>query len=123
MLSGQAYSVVEGAAIRHQRGRGENAMAVRFHDSFIHVLRETEVVGVYHQLFARGQNSLSWILRNFLGLARMSFISACISRVAAFSVSYSCGLTTNCPSAPCPELMRSTVEFSFDTSEFNWVWS
>jgi hypothetical protein len=32
---------------------------MRLDDAFVHVLRESEVVRVHHQLFARGQNSLS----------------------------------------------------------------
>ena len=45
-----AHRVVKGVAVGHQRGRGENAAAVRLHDAFVHVRREAEIVGIDHQL-------------------------------------------------------------------------
>ncbi len=38
--------VVKRGAIGHESGRGENAAAVRFDNSFIDIRRETEIVGV-----------------------------------------------------------------------------
>src|SRR5436305_1602010 len=82
-------NAVEPAAHQSERvaGGGEDAVAVRLDNAFVDVRREAEIVRVHHQLFACYQNSLSWMVRNFLGFARMSFISDCISRVAPLSVS------------------------------------
>ena len=54
-----AHGVVKGRAGGHQRGRGENAVAVRFDDSLIHVAREAEVVGVdnYTSLHLRSEQA------------------------------------------------------------------
>ena len=52
-LARQPHRVLEGLAVGHQRGRGQNAVAVRFHDARVHVRREAEIVRVHHQLFAR----------------------------------------------------------------------
>ena len=79
--------VVEGLAVGHQGGGGEDAAAVRFHDAFVDVGRETEIVRVDHQLFSGAQNRVSRMVRNFLGLARMSFASDWNSRVAPLSES------------------------------------
>src|SRR5580704_6407343 len=80
-LARQPYRIVEGCAIGHQRSGGENTAAVRVHNSAVHIGGETEIVRVDYQLFARTQNICSWIVRNFLGLARMSFTSDCASAV------------------------------------------
>ena len=52
MLAGQAHSIVECRAVRHQRGGGQDAVAMRLHDAFVHVRREAEIVRVHYQLFA-----------------------------------------------------------------------
>ena len=81
----QPHGVFKGFAVGHQRGGGQNAAAVRFHDALVDVRRETEIVGIHHQLFSRGQNRVNRMVRNFLGLARMSFASDWNSRVAPLS--------------------------------------
>src|ERR1035441_4872541 len=43
---------------------------MRFHDPFVHVGRESEIVGVDYQLFSGDQNRVSRMVRNFLGFAR-----------------------------------------------------
>jgi len=70
------HRVIEGRAVRHQGSRRENPFAMRPHDAFVHIARETEIVRVDDQLF---QNSDSLMRRNFFGLERKSFISPCIS--------------------------------------------
>ena len=49
VLAGQADRIVKRRAGGHQRGCGEDALAVRFDNPLIHVAREAEVVGVNHQ--------------------------------------------------------------------------
>jgi hypothetical protein len=44
-------------------------------DALVHIRRETKIVGIDHQLFAPDQNSVSLMVRNFLGFARMSLAS------------------------------------------------
>src|SRR5581483_11736541 len=111
-----AERVVEGGAVGHQGGGGEDAAAVGLDDAFVHVRGKAEIVGVDDQLFAGGQKIVSLMVRNFLGLARMSLASDWNSRVAPFIASYNCGFTTNCPRLPCPALMRSTVLFILASS-------
>ena len=41
--------MIEGIAIGHQGGGGENAVTVRLHDSFVHVAREAEIVRVENE--------------------------------------------------------------------------
>jgi hypothetical protein len=48
-------------------------LLVRLDDPLIHVARETEIVGIHHELFLGAQNTASLIRRNFFGLARRSF--------------------------------------------------
>ena len=76
----QPHRIVERRAVGHQRGGGQNAVAMRLHDALVHVRREAEIVRVDHQLFATRQNSFSRMVRNFLGLARMSLQQATGSR-------------------------------------------
>src|SRR4051794_12106365 len=121
MLARQAHRIVKSRAVCHQRGGRQDAAVMRLDDAFIHVRREAEIVRIHHQLFSRAQNSFSWMVRNFLGFACMSFSSPWISRVAPLSVSYNCGLVTNCPKVPWPELIRSTVELSLPTRALIWT--
>ena len=51
MFASQADCIVESIAVRHQRGGGEDAVAVRLHNAFVDVGRETEIVRVHYQLF------------------------------------------------------------------------
>src|ERR1017187_99613 len=112
----QPYRVVEGLPVGHHRGRCQDAAAMRFHNPLVHIRREPKVIRIDNQLFSSAQNIFSWIVRNFLGLARTSFISKCISPVAAFSESKSCGLVSNCPTVPCPALILSTNPVSLSSS-------
>ena len=50
-------------------------LAMRLDNSLVHIRREAEIVGIDHQLFTRGQNSASLMVRNFFGFARMSLAS------------------------------------------------
>src|ERR1035438_10389268 len=115
-LARQADRILEGIAVGHQGGRGQDAVAVRFHDAGVDVRREAEIVGVDYELFPRRQNRASRMVRNFLGLARMSLASDWNSRVAPFSESYNAGFTSICPSVPCPELSLSMVPLNLATS-------
>ena len=81
----QAQGVLERRAVGHQGGGGENAAAMRFHDALVHVRREAEIVRVDYQLFSGAQNRVSRMVRNFLGLARMSLASDWNSLVAPLS--------------------------------------
>ena len=78
---GELDSVIEGIAIGHQRGGGEYPAGVGVDNAGVHVAGESEVIGVDNQAF---QNSLSWMVRNFLGLARKSFIIRFISFMVPF---------------------------------------
>src|SRR5689334_15745200 len=78
----EAHGIVEGAAVGHQGGGGENAAAVGFHDAFIDIGGEAEIIRVDHELL---QNRVSRMVRNFLGLARMSLASDWNSRVVPVS--------------------------------------
>ena len=49
IFAGQTYGVVKRRAGGHERGGGEDALAVRFDNSLIHVAREAEIVGINHQ--------------------------------------------------------------------------
>ena len=49
VFASQTYGVVKRGAGGHERSRGEDAVAVGFDNSSIHVAREAEVVGVNHQ--------------------------------------------------------------------------
>ena len=89
ILARQRDRVIEGGAGGHQRGGGENALAMRVDDAVVDVAREAEIVGVRDQVF-QALNKPSLMRRNFFGLARKSFISRCISRVAPFRLSYNC---------------------------------
>src|ERR1035441_4082590 len=119
-LARQADRILEGIAVGHQGGRGQDAVAVRFHDAGVDVRREAEIVGVDYELFPLdqngNQNSVSRMVRNFLGLARMSLASDWNSRVAPFSESYNAGLTSICPSVPCPALSLSMVPLNLAMS-------
>ena len=42
------HGVIERIAVVHERGRGEDAAAMRFHNARIHVGRETEIIRVHH---------------------------------------------------------------------------
>src|SRR4051812_18012951 len=72
VLTSQTHRVVKRFAGGHERGSGKDSARVSFNDACVHVPREAEVVGVDDKL---SQNSLSWMVRNFFGLARKSFIS------------------------------------------------
>ena len=58
---------------------------MRVHNPPVHIGRETEVIRIDYQLFSRAQNIFTVSERNFLGLARISFVSDCISPVALVS--------------------------------------
>jgi hypothetical protein len=49
-LTSTSYGMIERIAISHQSGRREHAISVRFDDSFVHVARESEIVGVKDEL-------------------------------------------------------------------------
>ena len=66
------HRVIKSGAIGHQRSRRQNAPAVRVHNAFVDVGGETEIVGIDHQLPLSHQKIFSWMVRNFLGLARIS---------------------------------------------------
>ena len=50
-------------------------MAVRFDNARVDVRRESEIVGIDDQTANRHQKIVSRIVRNFLGLARISLAS------------------------------------------------
>src|ERR1700683_382926 len=114
-----ADGVVKRIAIGHQRGSGENAGAVRFEDAEVHFRRESKIVGIHDEPLTQKMASL--MRRNFLGLARMSLASAWNSRMAPFMASYNCGLTSNCPRVPWPEVMRSMVLSSLAARVLKWL--
>lgn len=78
---GELNGVIEGIAIGHKGGGGEDALGVGIDNAGVHIAGESEVIGVDDQAF---QNSLSWMVRNFLGLARKSFIIRFISFMVPF---------------------------------------
>ena len=78
---GELDSVIEGIAIGHESGGGDDPAGVGVDNAGVHVAGESEVIGVDNQAF---QNSLSWMVRNFLGLARKSFIIRFISFMVPF---------------------------------------
>ena len=45
----QAYGMIESRGRSHQRGRGEDALAMRADDALVHIGSEAEVVGVNDQ--------------------------------------------------------------------------
>jgi hypothetical protein len=45
-FAGTAHGVVERIAVGHHGGSGQHAVAMRFDDSFIHIMREAEIVRV-----------------------------------------------------------------------------
>ena len=81
----QFHGVLEGGAVRHQRGCRKDAGAVRLDNAAVHVKRETEIVRVNNETSGGAQKSPSLMRRNFFGLARKSFMNALISCVAPFS--------------------------------------
>src|SRR5437773_2057160 len=111
--SRQPRGIVEGVAIGHQRGRSQDSVPMRFDDPLVHIGGESEVIRIDYQPL---QNNPSLIRRNFLGLARTSFNSDCVSRETPFKDSYNCGFTSNCPIVPCPALSLSTVPLRLLTS-------
>src|SRR5580693_7901628 len=110
ILARQFHGVVEGGASGHDGGSSENPVAVSLDDAFVDVASEAEIVGVGNQ---QSQNIASLMRRNFFGLARKSFIRRCISRVVPLRLSYNCGLTSSCPSVPCPALILSSMTSIF----------
>ena len=82
--AGKVNGVPESGPHGHERGGRDDAFLVRFQDALIHAAGETEVVRVDDQPPAPVQKSPSLMLRNFLGLARKSFIRVRISWVAPF---------------------------------------
>ncbi len=93
----QFHRVIESRAVGHQRGGGQNAVAVCLYDALVDVAGEAEVIRVDHQPL---QNRPSLIRRNFFGLARKSLSRPVISRVVMLMDSYNCGLTSSWPSVP-----------------------
>src|SRR5258708_7721260 len=87
ILARQRHRVVKGGACGHQRSGSEYPVPMGMYDALVDVASEAEIIGVRYEEF---QNRPSLMRRNFFGLARKSFISRCISRVAPFKLSYSC---------------------------------
>ena len=80
----QTYGILEGVAISHQGCCRQDSVEVRFYDSFVHAVRETEVIGVDNEAL---QNSTSLMVRNFFGVVRISLSRPVTSRAVPFSVS------------------------------------
>ena len=74
-------SVIESIAIGHKRSGGKDAPGMSIDNPGVHIPGEAEVIRIDDQAF---QNSLSWMVRNFLGLARKSFIIRFISFIVPF---------------------------------------
>ncbi len=106
---GELDGVVEAGAGGHEGGGGEDAVEVGFEDAGVDFGGEAEVVGIDEEMARGNQKSASLMRRNFLGLARKSFMRPFISTAVPLRFSYREGFTRSWPRVPWPELILSMV--------------